>query len=478
MILGKYSFGIGDRFGHQGKAQLAAIIKADAGAGPCACPEGQGQPRVGFQTRFFRVWVRFPTITPVWNKSNREHTIIGTKPARCPPGGGCGRRRLRLEGALLRGCRPHRPDQRGWLSRRERFLHARCGRLHRPAGPGGGRRRRSSRRTRTFSAPIRSRESTEPIALDESRLRSIAAKYLVAVQQAGNTFRHIEAAQGRGPLRDGGLDGRDRHAADARRACWSSWRRWPTRAFPPRPSPRSSAAGSTRAWTTSATWASSPGSSSRTWRCFASRSEQFGLPANLKLSVHSGSDKFSIYGPIRKALQQIRRRRAPQDRRHHLAGGTDRPGPGRRRRPGHRQGDLRPGAGSPRRALRPVRHGHRHRHDASFRTRARSAAGTASSSPRPCVTTGVPAVQSAAFANSCTSATRSPPRWARASPTPWTSTRRSSRKTSRPTSTKGTSAPCFWRSRTSQAAASLHKLDQAGEGGEAGPEGEQQARVA
>ena len=30
----------------------------------------------------------------------------------------------------------------------------------------------------------------------------------------------------------------------------------------------------------------------------------YGLPENLKLSVHSGSDKFSIYGPIRKALEK------------------------------------------------------------------------------------------------------------------------------------------------------------------------------
>jgi hypothetical protein len=29
----------------------------------------------------------------------------------------------------------------------------------------------------------------------------------------------------------------------------------------------------------------------------------FGLPANLKLSVHSGSDKFSLYGPMGQALQ-------------------------------------------------------------------------------------------------------------------------------------------------------------------------------
>ena len=31
---------------------------------------------------------------------------------------------------------------------------------------------------------------------------------------------------------------------------------------------------------------------------------EVGLPAALKLSVHSGSDKFSIYGPIRRALQR------------------------------------------------------------------------------------------------------------------------------------------------------------------------------
>lgn len=50
----KYSFGIGDRFGQQGKAQLKAIIQAKEHG---------------------------VNITPVWNKSHREHTIIGTSPA-------------------------------------------------------------------------------------------------------------------------------------------------------------------------------------------------------------------------------------------------------------------------------------------------------------------------------------------------------------------------------------------------------------
>jgi hypothetical protein len=63
VILNKYSFGIGDRFGHQAKAQLAAIIKANK-----------------FNSQNFGTKQLSPII-PVWNKSHREHTIIGTKPS-------------------------------------------------------------------------------------------------------------------------------------------------------------------------------------------------------------------------------------------------------------------------------------------------------------------------------------------------------------------------------------------------------------
>lgn len=55
MQLGKYSIGVGDRFTHQGKAQLRAIMKANEKGGL--------------------------DISPVWNKSNREHIYVGTQPA-------------------------------------------------------------------------------------------------------------------------------------------------------------------------------------------------------------------------------------------------------------------------------------------------------------------------------------------------------------------------------------------------------------
>ena len=54
MRIGKYSFGVGDRFAHEGINQLKALIEAEE-----------------------RFGVHF---VPVWNKSNREHQIVGTEP--------------------------------------------------------------------------------------------------------------------------------------------------------------------------------------------------------------------------------------------------------------------------------------------------------------------------------------------------------------------------------------------------------------
>jgi len=53
MKIAKYSFGMGDRFFHQGNAQLQAVAMArEAGV----------------------------DLVPVWNKSDREHVIVGTEP--------------------------------------------------------------------------------------------------------------------------------------------------------------------------------------------------------------------------------------------------------------------------------------------------------------------------------------------------------------------------------------------------------------
>src|SRR5215472_17305700 len=54
LILEKYSFGMGDRFAHQAQAQLRACMQIVA---------------------------KGVDVTPVWNKSYREHAIVGSSPA-------------------------------------------------------------------------------------------------------------------------------------------------------------------------------------------------------------------------------------------------------------------------------------------------------------------------------------------------------------------------------------------------------------
>src|SRR4051812_47875972 len=53
LTLEKFSLGVGHRFAHQAKAQLAA----------CRMAAERGAP-----------------VIPVWNKSNREHGIVGSEP--------------------------------------------------------------------------------------------------------------------------------------------------------------------------------------------------------------------------------------------------------------------------------------------------------------------------------------------------------------------------------------------------------------
>jgi hypothetical protein len=48
-----FTFGMRDRFGQEGEAQLFAVMEAKT---------------------------RGADLFPVWNESNREHTIVGTKP--------------------------------------------------------------------------------------------------------------------------------------------------------------------------------------------------------------------------------------------------------------------------------------------------------------------------------------------------------------------------------------------------------------
>ena len=164
MKLPPFTLGIGDRFGHQGKAQLRALQKA---------------VEHGVQ------------VSPVWNKSNREHNLIGTEPSS-----------LRAEAdeavASLGWKAPYFVDADHInLKTVDRFLEASdfftidvadsIGKQPDPAAV--------ARLVEKHAGdPIAYPGLSAPILRGSEQIAAAAAKFLAAMQEAGEVYRHIAAA--------------------------------------------------------------------------------------------------------------------------------------------------------------------------------------------------------------------------------------------------------------------------------------------
>jgi hypothetical protein len=284
MILEKYSFGIGDRFGYQGKAQLAALIKA----------KQQGL-----------------NITPVWNKSHREHTIVGTKPAHT---------RIEADDAVA-AC--------GWdgpyfvdadhiaLSNVDEFIESSdfftldvadfIGKT--PAvllrkNEAAGDVKSFIQRHKKYIGSLAIDGIDESLEISEQQIETIAKKFLLAVKEAGKIYRHIEAAKGTANfITEVSMDETDEPQtpvemffilaaiADEGIAAQTIAPK-----FTGRFNKGVDYVGDVTVFTREF---------EEDLAVVAFAIKEFGLPENLKMSIHSGSDKFSIYGPIREALKKF-----------------------------------------------------------------------------------------------------------------------------------------------------------------------------
>jgi len=276
MILEKYSFGIGDRFCHQGKAQLSALMKAK---------------QQGFN------------ITPVWNKSNREHSIIGTKPADT----------RREADEAVKACGWEGPyfvdaDHIG-LANVDAFIESSDFFTLDVADFITQAADRAAidafiRRHKKYVGSFTIDGIEQTLNVSQEHLRMIANKYLLAIQQAGKIYRHIEAAKGAGNfITEVSMDETEQPqtpvemffilAAIADEGI-------PAQTIAPKLSGR---------FNKGVDYVGDVEGFAKEFEedlavvAFAIR--QFGLPENLKLSVHSGSDKFSIYAPIGRALKKF-----------------------------------------------------------------------------------------------------------------------------------------------------------------------------
>jgi tagaturonate epimerase len=276
MILGKYSFGIGDRFGHEGRAQLEALVKAR---------------QAGVE------------ITPVWNKSKQEHDVIGTQPPDV--------RREADEAVKACGWTgPYLVDaDRIGLSDVDAFIETSdffTLDVSRLIGPPSPEEAVSSfvDRHKDLCGMLHIPGIDRAFEIKEAKLTAIASKYLSAVKEAGRTYHHIESRKGKDAfVTEVSMDETDAPqppvemliilAAMADEGI-------PAQTIAPKFNGRFNKG------------IDYVGDISRFTREFEQdlaviqfAIERFGLPRTLKLSIHSGSDKFSIYDPIQLALKRF-----------------------------------------------------------------------------------------------------------------------------------------------------------------------------
>ncbi len=276
MMLGKYSFGVGDRFGHQGKAQLEAVMQA--------AEDGLA-------------------ITPVWNKSNREHTIIGTRPADVRREADDAVAAYGWEGAYFVDA-----DHIGLVSV-DAFIESSDFFTLDVAdfiGKGSAETDVDAfvEKYAKYVGSLAVAGIEQKFEIGTRQLRAVAKKYLSAVREAGRIYRHIEAAKGKGNfITEVSMDETDQSqtpvemlfilAAIADEGI-------PAQTIAPKFSGR---------FNKGVDYVGSVDEFAREFEqdlaIVAFAVEEFGLPAGLKLSIHSGSDKFSIYGPINKALKRF-----------------------------------------------------------------------------------------------------------------------------------------------------------------------------
>jgi len=276
MKLPKYTMGTGDRFGKQGRAQLAAIMQANE----------QGA-----------------AVTPVWNKSFREHSTIHTEPIDT-------RREADAAIAALGWDKAYFVDaDHVNFGNIEMFID--CSTFFTlDVADYIGKEANADAITefvtqhKKYIGKLDIEGIADSFDITEELVLSCAKKYLFAVQEAGRIYRHICDKKGADTfVTEVSMDETDEPqtpvemffilAAIANEGI-------PAQTIAPKFTGR---------FNKGVDYVGNLDQFSKEFRedlaVIRFAVQKFGLPENLKLSVHSGSDKFSIYGPINKAIKEF-----------------------------------------------------------------------------------------------------------------------------------------------------------------------------
>ncbi len=271
--INKYTLGVGDRFAHQASAQLqACILAAQHGV----------------------------AISPTWNKSNREHNIIGSEPASV---------RAAADAAVQAAgwTQPYYVDaDHIGLKTVDRFMTS-CDfftidvadYINQPADASAV--AAFVARHPELVGEVNIAGIARPFVISAAEVSRIAGKYLLAVQEAAKVFQYIAVARPAAPfVTEVSMDETDAPqtppellvilAAIADAGI-------PIQTIAPKFTGR---------FNKGVDYVGDVVQFEQEFNddlcVIAHAIQHYGLPDTLKLSVHSGSDKFSIYPAIRLAL--------------------------------------------------------------------------------------------------------------------------------------------------------------------------------
>ncbi len=270
--LPRFSIGVGDRFAHQAKAQLqACIMAADAGV----------------------------EVIPVWNKSNREHMIIGSEPS------------------ATRAAADAAVKELGWT--KPYFLdadHINLKTVHRFLDPcdfftldvadliGQPAQKEDVEaflaKHHELVGEVVIPHIAEPFKTDRAFVEGVANKFLAAVKHAGEIYRLLVENKGAGRfVPEVSMDETDYPQTPVELLiilAMISDEHIPIQTIAPKFTGRFNKGvdyvGDVPQFTKEF---------NEDIAAIAFAIKTYGLPHNLKLSVHSGSDKFSIYKSIHEA---------------------------------------------------------------------------------------------------------------------------------------------------------------------------------
>jgi len=274
MELGKYSFGIGDRFGREGVAQLAA---------------------------FQKLLEQGVMVTPVWNKSSREHQLIGSSPVDTRLAAEAAVKAANWQGAyFLDADHVGRKTVQDFIGHCNYFTIDVVEQIGKPVEP--QELSEFLRFCQHYTKPFHLPEYISEKPIDLQFVARVAAHYLAAIEEVQEIYQYLTDHIAQSFVLELSIDETQAPQTPIELLVIliaAAWKKLPLDTIAPKFSGQFNKGidyvGDLQQFADEF---------EQDIRILQFAIDELGFPAGLKLSIHSGSDKFSLYPIMRSIIRK------------------------------------------------------------------------------------------------------------------------------------------------------------------------------